>query len=597
MSDPAGTSTTAQPPAPPPQPPTAQPRLPTPATALRDTLREGYTLARFRADLVAGLIVGIVALPLAMALAIATGVAPQNGLYTAIVAGAVTAVVGGSRVQVSGPTAAFVVVLVPIVQQHGPGGLMLATMMAGAILFLLGLARLGRMIQFLPYPVVTGFTAGIAVVIAVGQVKDLLGLRGVATTQHFHETVLHTIGALPTLQANDTAIGFATLALLLLLPRVWPRLPSPLVAVGGTALAAHGLHSVWPDFTVATIGTRFTHLVDGVVVPGMPAGAPSFAWPWQQPDANGAPLGLQWATVKALMPSAVVIALLGAMESLLSAVASDAMCGHKHDPDAELLAQGTGNLLAPLFGGFASTGAIARTATNVRAGATSPIASVVHAGFLLLAMVFGAPLLDQLPLAAMAALLLVVAWRMSDVRHFVHVLHIAPRSDVLVLMTCFTATVVFDMVVGVVAGFVLASLLFLRSVAELTGVRLVREHHPQLQLPIPPEVVVYEVDGPLFFGAAEKAMTAMHTIQREARLVVLDLDGALVIDATGLVNLQSLLDRLQKSRVVVVLTGIHVRLVGPFERAGIVADDVHLFVRDDIPAGLALANELLARGK
>jgi len=212
-------------------------------------------------------------------------------------------------------------------------------------------------------------------------------------------------------------------------------------------------------------------------------------------------------------------------------------------------------------------------------------------------MVFGAPLLDQLPLAAMAALLLVVAWRMSDVRHFVHVLHSAPRSDVLVLLTCFTATVVFDMVVGVVAGFVLASLLFLRSIAELTGVRLVREHHPQLQLPIPPEVVVYEVDGPLFFGAAEKAMTAMHTIQREARIVVLDLDGALVIDATGLVNLQSLLDRLKKSRVVVVLTGIHVRLVGPFERAGIVADDVHLFVRDDIPAGLALANELLARGK
>lgn len=570
--------------------------LPTPAAALRSVLHEGYSLARLRADAVAGLVVGIVALPLAMALAIATGIAPQNGLYTAIVAGAVTALVGGSRVQVSGPTAAFVVVLLPIVQQHGPGGLMLATMMAGGLLCAMGMARMGRLIQFLPFPVVTGFTAGIALVIAVGQTKDLLGLNGIAASPHFHETVLHTITALPSLRANDTAIGLATLALLLLVPRWWPRLPSPLVAVGGAALAAASLHALWPEFAVATIGTRFSHLVDGVAMPGMPAGAPSFAWPWQQPGANGEALGLQWTTVKALMPSALVIALLGAMESLLSAVASDAMSGHKHDPDAELMAQGTGNLLAPLFGGFASTGAIARTATNVRAGATSPVASLVHAGFLLLAMVVGAPLLDQLPLAAMAALLLVVAWRMSDVRHFVHVIRTAPRSDVLVLLTCFATTVAFDMVIGVLTGFVLAALSFLRSIAEMTGVRLVRDRHPQLQLDIPPDVVVYEVEGPLFFGAAEKAMTAMHTIHREARAVVLDLDGALVVDATGLVNLQSLLDRLRKSRVPVVLTGVHDRLQRTLDRAGLRPDQVALFARADLTGGVALAAELARLG-
>ena len=566
--------------------------LPPPGTALREVFREGYSLARLRADITAGLIVGIVALPLAMALAIATGMAPQHGLYTAIVAGAVTAAVGGSRVQVSGPTAAFVAILVPIVQKHGPGGLMLATMMAGALLFLMGLARLGRLIQFVPYPVTTGFTAGIAVVIATGQVKDFLGLQGVPPAEHFHQVVANTVAALPTLQPVDAALGVATLALLLLLPRWLPRIPAPLLAIGGVAAAAFLLQRLVPGLHVATIGTRFQHVHDGALVPGMPAGLPSFVWPWQQPGANGAALGLDWHTITTLLPSALVIALLGAIESLLSAVASDAMSGHKHDPDAELMAQGTGNLLAPLFGGFASTGAIARTATNVRAGAVSPVAGIVHAGFLLLAILWLAPVLDQLPLAAMAALLLVVAWRMSDVRHFVHALRKSPRSDVLVLLTCFSLTIAFDMVVGVMVGFVLAALLFMRSIAEMTGARLVRTWHPQLQVDIPPEILVYEIDGPLFFGAAEKAMTAMHTIHREARALVLDLDGSLVVDATGIVNLQSLLERLRRSHVPVVLTGVHPLVAPALQRAGIVDDGHTLHRRSDLLAGIALAKEL-----
>jgi SulP family sulfate permease len=293
--------------------------------------------------------------------------------------------------------------------------------------------------------------------------------------------------------------------------------------------------------------------------------------------------------VRDLLPSAVTIALLGALESLLSAVASDAMSGHKHDPDAELFAQGAGNLLAPLFGGFAATGAIARTATNVRSGAVSPISAVVHAAFLLAAMLLLAPLLGELPLASMAALLLVVAWRMADVAHFRRVLRTAPRSDVAVLLVCFLLTVAFDMVIGVAAGFVLASLLFMRRIAEMTGTRLVRDHHPQLRMPIPPGVMVYEVDGPLFFGAAEKAMNALHSIHREAKVLVLDLDGALVIDATGLVNLQSVLDRMKRSRVAVVLTGVHHRVLPMLEKAGIADDGRQLFLRSDLATGIEFA--------
>ncbi len=559
--------------------------------------REGYSLAHLRADVLAGLVVGIVALPLSMALAIATGMPPQAGLYTAIVAGAAIAVVGGSRVQVSGPTAAFVVILLPIVARHGPGGLMLATMMAGGLLCLMGLARLGRLIQFVPYPVTTGFTAGIAVVIATGQVKDFLGLVGVERREHFHDVVLELVRHLDTVDWRDAAVGVATLWLLVWLPRLLPRVPAPLLAVGGMAVVAWALHAVWPDFVVATIAGRFHYVVDGQQVGGIPPWPPAFAWPWQQPDAAGQPLGLDWALVRDLMPSAVAIALLGAIESLLSAVASDAMSGQKHDPDAELLAQGTGNLLAPLFGGFAATGAIARTATNVRAGAVSPVSALVHAGFLLAAMLLLAPLLGELPLASMAALLLLVAWRMSDVRHFRHVLRTAPRSDVLVLLTCFLLTVVFDMVVGVTAGFVLASLLFMRRIAEMTGTRLVRGEHPQLDEPIPAGVMVYEVDGPLFFGAAEKAMTALHTIHKEAQALVLDLDGVLVVDATGLVNLQSVLERMRRSQVPVVLTGLHHRVLPMLEKAHIVADGRSLFYRNDLADGVRFAGELVAAAR
>ncbi|MCA8971082.1 MAG: C4-dicarboxylic acid transporter DauA [Planctomycetes bacterium] len=568
------------------------PRLPRPASALRQVLRDGYTFAMFRADVLAGLVVGIVALPLSMALAIATGMPPQNGIYTAIVAGGAIAFVGGSRVQVSGPTAAFVAVLLPITARHGPGGLMLATLMAGVILTLMGLARLGRLIQFVPYPVVTGFTAGIGLVIATGQVKDLLGLEGVVQHPHFHETVDELARHLDTWNSPDLVVGIVTLALLVWIPRIVKRVPAPLIAIGGVAVAAAWVRTTWPELRIVTIADRFSYVVDGRSVPGIPPWLPGFAMPWDVVGIDGKPVGLHWALLRDLIPSALTIAFSGAIESLLSAVASDAMSGHKHDPDAELLAQGTGNVLAPFFGGFAATGAIARTATNVRAGAASPIAAITHAAFLLVAVLVLSPLLGELPLASMAALLLLVAWRMSDLRHVRHILKSAPTSDTIVLLTCFGLTVAFDMVVGVTAGVLLASLLFMRRIAEMTGARLVRHGRTGTPLETPPGVMVYEIDGPLFFGAAEKAMAALQSIHKEAKALVLNLEGVPVIDATGIVNLRSVLDRLASSTIPVVLTHVHAKVAPSLTKAGILDDGRTMFVRSDLEAGIELATSL-----
>lgn len=559
---------------------------------MRDTLREGYTVAKLRADVLAGLVVGIVALPLSMALAIATGMPPQNGIYTAIVAGSVIAFFGGSRVQVSGPTAAFVAVLLPLTARHGPGGLMLATIMAGLLLMLMGLTRLGRLVQFVPYPVVTGFTAGIGLVIATGQLKDFFGLTDVVQHPHFHETVVDFVGHLDTLSLPDLAVGITTLLLLVWVPRIVKRVPAPLLAIGSVSIVGAVVRSVLPDFEFATISDRFSYVVDGQTVAGIPPWPPSFAWPWDAVGRDGEPVGLNWDMLRDLIPSAFVIAFLGAIESLLSAVASDAMSGHRHDPDAELFAQGAGNVLVPFFGGFAATGAIARTAANVRAGAVSPVAAISHATFLLFAVLVLSPLLGELPLASMSALLFLIAWRMADIRHFRRVVRSAPASDTLVLLTCFGLTVAFDMAVGVTAGVLLASLLFMRRIADMTGARLIGNGHPGVPVPLPPGVMAYEIDGPLFFGAAEKAMAALESIHRKARVLVLDLRSVPVIDATGLVNLQSVLDRMRGSSVPVILTGVHVKVAPSLAKADIVDDGRSLFLRDDLGTGIDLAAEL-----
>jgi len=534
------------------------------ATALRDTLRTGYGLDSLRRDVVAGLVVGIVALPLSMALAIATGVGPHQGLVTAIVAGAVVALAGGSRVQVSGPTAAFVVILAPVVAEHGPGGLMLATMLAAVLLLLMGIFRLGRAVRLVPHSVVTGFTAGIAIVIGLLQLRDLLGIRTDAAPVQLIPRLVAWSEALPTASWGDAAIALLTFAILLGLPRLLPRVPSALVAVAAGALAVLALERWVPGFSAVTISDRFG---SAAVPSGIPQGLPQFAWPWNEPGADGAPVGVSLALLRELAPAAFAIALLGALESLLSAVVSDGMTGRRHDPDGELIGQGLGNLASPLFGGIAATGAIARTAVNVRAGAVSPIASLVHSLFLLSAIVLLAPWLGTLPMASLAALLVIVAWRMGDFGHVARMIRDAPRGDAAVMLSCMLLTVAFDMIVSITVGLAMASLIFIRRMSEASTVTLVSPEDPAGPVePLPSGVVLYRVGGPLFFGAAAKAMRELERIER-MRLVILDLRGVPFIDSTGLVNLEATISSLARGGTAVAIVGLEPRPTEVLARA------------------------------
>ena len=567
-----------------------------PATAMREALAEGYGRQEFRHDVMAGLVVGVVALPLSMALAIAAGVPPQHGLYTAIVAGAVVAFLGGSRIQVTGPTAAFVVILVPIVHRFGLAGLLVATMMAGAMLVGLGVARMGKLLQFIPLPVTAGFTAGIAVVISVLQLKDFFGLTPVGAPEHFTERVGQLLAAAPGARWEEAAVGAGTLAVLILWPRLHSKIPSPLVALALAAVAVAVVRKVVPGFEVATIGSRFHYLIDGVPHDGIPRLPPMPVIPWRLPGPDGIPVPFTFSMIQDLLPAAFAIAMLGAIESLLSAVVADGMAGTKHDPNAELVAQGTGNLIAPFFGGFAATGAIARTATNFRAGGRSPVAAMTHSVVVLAAMLILAPLLGALPMASLAALLLLVAWNMSDLPHFIRVLRVAPRSDALVLMTCFLLTVFFDMTVAVTAGVLMAAVLFMRRMADLSGARMMEEGvHPAIREPVPPGVVLYEIAGPLFFGAAEKAMESLHASAGEASVVLLELGAVPVIDATGMVNLESALARIAHAKALVILVRVQDQPAKFMLRAGIVPVPGQLAFAATLEEGLALARQHLAR--
>lgn len=564
------------------------------APALRAALREGYDATALRADVMAGLVVGIVALPLSMALAVATGVPPQQGLYTAIVGGFVIGLLGGSRVQVAGPTAAFIVILAPIVAAHGLGGLLLAGLMAGAILIAMGLARMGQLVQLIPYPVTTGFTAGIGVVIATIQVRDFLGLDLPSLPDHWLDKLVALATALPTTHAPDLLVGVLTLAALLLWPRVNRRLPAPLVGLVLGALAATALRALGPDWDAATLQSRFTYVLDGVTQQGIPRLPPLPQLPWTLPGADGQPLQVDLALVRALAGPALAIAALGAIESLLSAVIADGMTGQKHDPDAELVAQGIGNLVVPFFGGIAATGAIARTATNIRSGARSPIAAVVHSAVVLVAVLAAAPLLGYLPMASLAALLLVVAWNMSEARHFVRVLRTAPRSDIAVLLTCFGLTVLVDMVAAIAVGMALASFLFMRRMIEVSGTRLLAGAEVSAHGPVPKGVMIYEIAGPLFFGAAHKASSALAAVDETAHCVVLDMKAVPAIDATGLVNLESTIRRINDAGAKVVLAGVQAQPARALERGGIHEVPGRLAIRSDLNGALETARALAA---
>lgn len=557
------------------------------AIALRRSFAQGYTRKRLGQDALAGLVVGIVALPLSMALAIAVGVAPQYGLYTAIVGGIVIALTGGSKHQVSGPTAAFIVILAPIASKYGVSGLLTAGLMAGLLLVVMGVTRLGRFIEFIPHPVTTGFTAGIATVIATLQIKDVLGLPIAKLPDSYVEKLEVLWASRAGVSVQELGVAAFTLALLLLWPRVSKMVPAPLVAIVLAAAGATMLGRMWPGFHVATIGSRFHTVIGGREVAGIPQVPPLPMFPWGSE-------GMTFAKLRELVGPALAIAMLGAIESLLSAVIADAMTGKKHDPNAELVGQGLGNVVAPFFGGIAATGALARTATNIRAGATSPIAAVIHSLAVLTAILVAAPLVAYVPMAALAALLLLVAWNMSDVRHFVHILRVAPKSDVAVLLSCFALTVVFDMVIAIGVGVVLAALLFMKRMSELTSSRVVVTGiGDDESRSLPPGVAVYEIAGPLFFGAAQRAMGAIETVGGGSRVVVLALGSVPVIDATGLVALESAIEQLHRTKKLVVIAGPLPEPRQVFDKANLEVAHEHVFLAETLEEGVLLARDLI----
>jgi len=568
-------------------------QLPAIGTGITAAWRAGYGLSDLRGDIMAGLTVGVVAVPLAMALAIATGVPPQHGLYTAIVAGAIIAVTGGSRFNISGPTAAFVVILFPIVKEFGIGGLLLATLMGGMIMAVLGLCRMGAVIKFVPYPVVLGFTAGIAVVIATMQIPDFLGLESGPLSEHYIENLAQIIAGITSINPVELSIGVFTLAVLLLWPRLRLPLPAPLVGLVLGGMAAW-LVNYWFGGGVDTIASRFKWEHEGVTGTGIPPIAPTFAMPWTLPGPDGAPLVVNFDLVRSLLGPALAIAMLGAIESLLCAVVSDGMTRTRHDPNAELIGQGLGNMAVPFFGGITATAAIARTATNVRSGARSPVAAVIHALVVLLAVTVLAGVLSMVPMAALAALLFVVAWNMSEVRHFVHTLRSAPGGDVAVLLVCFGLTVFFDMVLAVAVGVGLASVLFMRSMAISTKSDRVPLAGDPGSEALPRQVALYNIDGPLFFGAADKAISALQTVDTGIRVIIVDMRDVPSIDGTALAALKSLVDDMNHNGVGLIFSGLPTSKIVKLRRAGIRKVRGRLMYSPDRERAKAIARRWLA---
>ena len=503
-------------------------------------------------NIVSGVIVGVVALPLAMAFAIASGVKPEQGIYTAIVGGLLVSLFGGSRLQIAGPTGAFIVILASVTAKYGVDGLQVATMMAGVILLLLGITKLGALIKFIPDPVIVGFTAGIGVIIWVGQWKDFLGLPKISG-EHFHERLWHLIQAFPSLHVPTTLLALLSLALVILTPRLpgVRRVPGPLIAM----VVVTALHAYFQFDGVATIGSAFG---------GIPQGLPKIGLP-----------EMTLPQVIELIGPAFTIAMLGDIESLLSAVVADGMAGTKHDSNQELIGQGIANLITPLFGGFAATGAIARTATNVRNGGNSPIAGITHALTLILLIFFLAPLASDIPLCALAAILFVVAYNMSELKHFKRMVKRAPKADVAILLITFSLTVFSDLTIAVNIGVILAMLQFMRRMASSVEVQPMVEKELEVELRmnghthLPPGVLVYTIEGPLFFGAAETLERALAQTHTDPGTLIIRLKRVPFMDITGLQTLLEVIEQLQKRSIVVKLCEANAKVLGKLDKAGI----------------------------
>ena len=539
---------------------------------LFESLR-GYDRATFLSDLAAGVTVGVVALPLAIGFAIASGVEPSRGLWTAIIAGFVISIMGGSLVQIGGPTGAFVPILFGIVAKYGYDGLVVATIMAGVMLVVMGALKLGSLIKFIPYPVTSGFTSGIAVIIFVGQLKEFLGLS-VTMPAHTPEQVAAIAQNIVQTQWPALGLGLLALAILILWPKAWRRVPASIVAVVVTTILV-----VVFQINVPTIGSKFG---------GIPRGLPSISFP-----------KLGFLQVQDLMIPALTITMLGAIESLLSAIVADGMIESRHDSNQELMGQGLANILCPFFGGISATGAIARTATNIRSGAKTPVAGIIHSVTLLVIVLVAAPLAFSIPLTALSAVLLVVAYRMGEWDNFPELWR-GPKSDFVVLMVTFAMTVVFDLTIAVGVGLTMAGALFVKRMEEITHIRLVT---PESELDVgggsirgknvPEGVLVYRIEGPFFFGAAEKLETALERYSTVPRVVIFRMRTVPAVDATGLHALEVMLDKFHRKGTQLILSGVQPQPMKVLYNAGFI-DKIGLDnVCANIDAALTQARRLI----
>ncbi len=522
---------------------------------LFDALKN-YSKEAFLSDLMAGIIVGIVALPLAIAFGIASGVSPEKGIITAIIAGFIISFLGGSKVQIGGPTGAFIVIIYGIIQQYGEKGLLVATIMAGVLLILLGVFKLGTIIKFIPYPIVVGFTSGIALTIFTTQIKDLFGLSMHIVPADFISKWIAYFQNFISISLWPTVVGLLSILLIIYTPKFSKKIPGSLVAIVLMTVLAYILKTYAGITSIETIGDRFT----------INASLPHAQVP-----------NMSWEVIKALFPTAITIAVLGAIESLLSATVADGVTGDKHNSNQELIAQGAANLITPLFGGIPATGAIARTMTNINNGGKSPIAGLIHAVVLLLILVCLGPLTKHIPMACLAGVLVIVAYNMSEWRTFRQLLK-NPKSDVAVLLITFFLTVIFDLTVAIEVGIVIACLLFMRRVAETTNISVITDEIDpnagldiainEEPLTIPDGVEVYEINGPYFFGIANKFEEQMVQMDDRAKIRIIRMRKVPFIDSTGIHNLTSLCRMSKKEGSQIILSGVNEKVHAVLEKSG-----------------------------
>lgn len=519
---------------------------------------KNYSKELFMADLMAGTIVGIVALPLAIAFGIASGVSPEKGIITAIIAGFIISMMGGSKVQIGGPTGAFIVIVYGIIQQYGEAGLIVATLMAGVLLILLGVFKLGAIIKFIPYPIIVGFTSGIAVTIFTTQIADIFGLSfgGEKLPGDFIGKWIMYFNHFDTINWWNTIVSIASIIIIAMTPKFSKKIPGSLIAIIAITLLVYVLKAYVGVDSIDTIGDRFSIKAQ---LPG--AEVPT----------------LNWEAMKGLLPAAITIAVLGAIESLLSTTVADGVIGDKHDSNTELIAQGTANIITPLFGGIPATGAIARTMTNINNGGKSPVAGIIHAVVLFLILLFLMPLAQYIPMACLAGVLVVVSYNMSEWRTFRALLK-NPKSDITVLLITFFLTVIFDLTIAIEVGLVIACLLFMRRVAETTEISVITDEiNPNQELDIavneeslmvPKGVEVYEINGPYFFGIANKFEEQMLQLGDRPKVRIIRMRKVPFIDSTGIHNLTNLCKMSKKERITIVLSGVNEKVHHVLEKSG-----------------------------